>query len=82
MMGFIFGIDKFTIKVYNMANCNNKKCLDCNLCMDLIYLHPTLKQYWRCWLCGRWYVQDAEGKLIEVADPTDSTSIFVEGKIP
>lgn len=51
-----------------MSNCNNRKCLDCNLCMDMIYTQD-LKQYWRCWLCERWYIQDAEGNLSEVSNP-------------
>lgn len=59
--------------------CNNKKCLDCLLCMDLIYLEPTLAQYWHCWLCGRWYVQDAEGNLTEVQDPTSGQGEFRKG---
>lgn len=44
---------------------NNKKCPDCNLCCDLVYT-PDLKMYWRCWLCGKWYISNADGVLTEI----------------
>lgn len=58
--------------------CNNRKCKECNLCLDLIYLEPNLEQFWHCFLCERWYKQDAEGNITEVPDPNNGNGVFIE----
>ena len=31
----------------------SKKCLDCNLCLDVIWIEP--RRFYHCFLCGQYY---------------------------
>ena len=44
------------------------KCVDCNLCLDVVYL-PDNRRFLRCWLCGRWYYTVGPTGLIPCLDP-------------
>ena len=44
---------------------NMNKCIDCNLCLDVIWVEP--RRFFRCWLCEKLY-DKVDGKLVEITD--------------